>query len=1301
MATGYGEFARELRQGSLNPQQWAAYLRQQSQMRTAYKQAFSELQAAAQREGLNIAPPELRSDISQAEAQAKLQEYAKQINKDLSYFDVDVQLNTIYKDAAASGLNVPKPTSYGKTVKNAATAKLIIDNYIKKVDQVALQKNLTDVIDDIRSQAAQQGVILSRIPQNAFVGLTEAKAQSLIDNYLKNANYQIAVKNYNDAVNSISAQAKAQGVTVAPPAKGITTANVQAMIDRYAASVNNALLQKSVSDAIDSIYAQAKGYGVEVPKPSVTGITEANAQTFVDNYLNKVNNALANQPVSVSQVATPVSANERRDPVGPGGTKPDGKVHGTGLVPVKPGETTLSRPKYIVRDDLGREVTITESQLQQMQKAQQNKTWRENYTVVPEEVANSKANWWINSQGLYEWVPVTEADKKKLAERNAYYSRFGQKPRTTLTCGASPSAEYSKEWYSTGGKKTLAKVGSGDLKLQKMKAGSSVNVHASAKTGTAQQAKAINVQALALANPDKLYDKFGKEIQRIEYSKDAKTSTGSVKIYASKEDLKQARIDAAKVIKEAEAIRKAYVPVEVSKGIFADPIQMKGGVAGTGESKVTIQKREVIKNKKGEIADIKVLAKSGTAKEYAEALKAAKASGIAALTDLGLSGMLRKDPKTGQVVLVAEQGSIEGVQEFKTVDQIARDAAVARAVEEARKINPKGSEEYFAGVANVARRSQMSTKEILKEDWNRYEKSIAKVVSSILPDLDTIAKTRDKYLASVTVTVKQPGKKTRQYTLKDVQRKHQKAVKENVVTAGLLKFTEDEYTRLRTKPLTYAAETGAIMAGGAVVGAGAGGLKAVVSPGFAKVAAKTGSKPVKAVSSFAAKHGVDAVVVGLPLAYTAGSGVKYFTSSDYKNLSAIDKDAAQVQFVAGIFKMGKDMAIGYPGFAKGSKVGVKVTEAAIPKVSQGVKSTKIGIKEMLKDEKALVQVKRETPQKMQPVGAYQQRTKTVDVPDMLVDSGKGLQVVSPKIEKVVSKVEMDFDALMRMSDEEFNFLYQAMKNPETVTIKKGQILARTEDLAMFENTLKLSELKSSVRARDRAKMIQLRRILDGVTPSLKFQKELKNISLSRGKNYITARTDPKGGASKISASGIRVDRNTKTSNRRLPTNEVSEITRDIEKVKGTIIEVQKQSPRTVPRTFLTHKPVETQKNTPRIIPKTSQIDKQTTPNIYKSDLRGILDEIGKLDTINGGSSGGSGGFGGVRPPHKPGSETPIIVGRRSRKTPANINRDSARVLKLQRKIQNAFGNLETMFGSSTARPVKKTVKKSVKRVKKA
>jgi hypothetical protein len=1165
MATGYGEFARGLRQGSLNPQQWNVYLMQQNQIRTAYKQAFSELHAAAQKEGLNITPPELRNDISQAEAQEKLKAYAEQVNKSLSYFDVDVQLNTIFKNAAASGLNVPKPTSYGKTVKDEATAKVIVDNYIKKVSQVALQKNLTDAIENIRAQAVQQGVMLPRIPQNAFVGLTEARAQNLINSYLKSANNQIAVKNYNDAVNSISAQARAQGVTVAAPAAtGITSANVQTMINQYAARVNYALLQKSVSDTVDSIYAQAKGYGVEVPKPSLTGVNQANAQTFVDNYLNKVNDALANQPVNVGSTSGLKSADTEIIRVGPGGIKPDGKAHGTGLVPVKTGETTLSKPEYIVHDDIGRQVTISESQLQQMQKAQQNKTWRENYTVVPEEVANSQANWWINSQGLYEWVPVTEADKKKLAERNAYYSRFGQKPKTTLTCGASPSAEYAKEWYSTGGNRTQAKVGSGDIKLAAMKAGSSINASASARTGTAQQAKAISVKSIALANPDKLFDKYGKEIQRVEYKKDAGTSTGSVKVFTANltaaekiklsaeyqnrlvtgktgksqstyenKNLVEARKVAAEAIKEAEAVRNAYKAVVALNGKIIDPVQMKGGIAGTGESKVTVQKREVIKNKKGEIIDIKVLAKSGTAKEYAQALKIAKANaaipltsvasasdrkailearkyllerastteqiklqekfakadGIktsdyerfisapigkagnvnkSALTSLGLtSGMLSKDPKTGQVALVAEQAFFNDVQDFKTVNQIATDAAVARAIEEARRVNPKGSAEYFAGVANVARRSQMSTKEILKEDWNRYEKSIAKAVSSILPDLDKIAKVRDAHLAGIKVTVTSPKGETRKYTALDTQRRYQKAVKENVVTAGLLKFTEDEYTRLRTKPLTYAAETGLIAAGGAAFGAGTAGLKAVVNPRLTKVAGKT-----------VGKHGVDAALTVVPAVVGVASVHQYLKSDDYKALSDIEKETAKVQMVAGGFRTLKDFAVAAPGF----KAGSKAMEGAISKVKAKKTSpstVKIdkpsGLENALPSEFDITNVARYAP-KVQPKTITQKVTALKQQVAKLEVKGKASD--KPKIRQLKQQI----NAFEKQKENRNALASMKMKNRADIKAV-AEVQAFDSELANLRRMKAFADEYSGSALRARPTESDLSKALDTFTPS--------------------------------------------------------------------------------------------------------------------------------------------------------------------------------------------------------------------------
>ncbi|RXA21839.1 hypothetical protein EQO05_00965 [Methanosarcina sp. MSH10X1] len=882
MATGYGEFAKGARQGSMNPQQWNAYLMQQGRVRGAYKQAFSELQTAAQQEGLNIAPPELSNNVSQAEAQAKLQEYAKNVNQNLSYFDVDVQLNTVYKSASASGLSVPRPTVYGKTVKDEATAKVILDNYTHKVSQLALQKGLTDAVNDIRAQAAQQGVTLSGLSPNAYAGLTEARAQYFIDGYLKNANNQIAVKNYNDAINSISAQARAQGVSVAVPTVSVNSANAQTLIDQYASSVNNALLQKSVSGAVDSIYVQAKGYGVEVPKPSLTGVNQANAQSFVDGYLTKVNKALEGKSVTTASKPELQKANINRSVIGPGGQNPS-------LV-----------ASYIVHDDLGREQTITQTQLQQMQKAQASRKSSENFTLVPEEVANSKSNWWINSNGLYEWTPVTASDKAHLEQVNKQRAYLKQSPKTTLTCGASPSAEYSKEWYRTGGNYNKAPVGSGNKKIQQMKAVS-----------------------IARANPDKLYDKYGKEIQRVVYNKDAGTSTGSVKIYASKADLKQARIDAAKALKDAEAIRNAYKPVEALNRKVIDPVQMKSGTAGTGEDKVTVQTREIIKNKKGEVTDIKILAASGTAKEYFKASQLAKANGKAALTGFGVSGIVGFNAE-GQPVINAEQASFKDVQDFKTVNQIAQDVARtnedairARARAEALKVNPNGSEEYLRGVENVAVRANRSTWENIKAGSNHARTQASKAVSSILPDLDTIAKTRDKYLSNVSVKVTQPGKKTREYTLKDVQRKHQKAVKDNAVTAGLLKFTEDEYKYVRNDPLKYAAETGVIMAGGAAFGAGAAGLKAIVNPRLTKVAGKV-----------VGKHGVDVALIGAPVAIGGASAIQYFNSEDYNALSGIEKETAQVQMIAGGFRTLKDFAIAAPGF----KAGSKAMEGTISKV---------------------------------------------------------------------------------------------------------------------------------------------------------------------------------------------------------------------------------------------------------------------------------------------------------------------------------------------------------------------------------
>ncbi|MFA6779605.1 MAG: hypothetical protein WCU80_07490, partial [Paludibacteraceae bacterium] len=124
-------------------------------------------------------------------------------------------------------------------------------------------------------------------------------------------------------------------------------------------------------------------------------------------------------------------------------------THGLGYA-ARPSVPVAIAPSYAysVRDTLGRQQILNESQYKALNKANSsNNNKNIVYHVIPEEVANSNSNWWINSNGQYEWVPVTASDKAHLADLN----RRTGKNMTTLFTGAAKSDEYSNKWYSTGG----------------------------------------------------------------------------------------------------------------------------------------------------------------------------------------------------------------------------------------------------------------------------------------------------------------------------------------------------------------------------------------------------------------------------------------------------------------------------------------------------------------------------------------------------------------------------------------------------------------------------------------------------------------------------------------------------------------------------------------------------------------------------------------------------------------------------------------------------------------------------------
>ncbi|AKB29901.1 hypothetical protein MSSIT_3182 [Methanosarcina siciliae T4/M] len=215
---------------------------------------------------------------------------------------------------------------------------------------------------------------------------------------------------------------------------------------------------------------------------------------------------------------------------------------------------------YSVYDYLGREQTISEKQYNQLAEASKSNTNSSRvYTVIPEEVANSQADWWINSQGLYEWVPVTASDKAHLAKINKQRARSGLPARTTLTSGASPSQEYSEKWYSTGGKRTTVQH---NEKLAKMKAGSSANANASAKSRTAQDAKATVIST-------------GAQKEAIALSEESKIRNPLTK-YESKDDYLSVMTAKKEAAEAAEKARAAYNPILDVSGNEIAGIEVKG-----------------------------------------------------------------------------------------------------------------------------------------------------------------------------------------------------------------------------------------------------------------------------------------------------------------------------------------------------------------------------------------------------------------------------------------------------------------------------------------------------------------------------------------------------------------------------------------------------------------------------------------------------------------------------------------------------------------------------------------------------
>ncbi|AKB40873.1 hypothetical protein [Methanosarcina mazei] len=467
---------------------WAAYLKAKNATSEGYERAFKELDIAARQEGVTVNRPAMTAGMSQAQYQEVLQKYLVNINNEV------------------------------------------------------LKKNVTNALKDIQKQGMQAGV---NVGLPTLANLTNANADSFVNNYINTVNQRIYINYATTAIKDLQAQGVANGVNVPIPAVSNTVSQAQAqeIVNKYQSQVNSALLVKSTQDALKSVQSQAKSYGVNVAAPTVSAnITEQAANALVDRYVADVNAKL-----TATQIAQPQTAS---------------KINNT-LV----GSTVTAPSVSIARNSDG-SLAVNEGLYNQLKAAQtQYKSWWNDYSGIPQQVIDSQAtDVRINSKGQFEWTPVTAADKAQLEKINAYRTRSGLAPHTTLIHGPEKSTEYNTKWLSTTGSgsrgvgesgvkvkdasgKTvksydyntanLAKVGSGDIKIASVKAGSSVNANATAKTNTAQSVKAVKLtqKEIAANHPGQIQLKDGTWINQVQGSQGIKET---VKIISAVKSLEEA-----------------------------------------------------------------------------------------------------------------------------------------------------------------------------------------------------------------------------------------------------------------------------------------------------------------------------------------------------------------------------------------------------------------------------------------------------------------------------------------------------------------------------------------------------------------------------------------------------------------------------------------------------------------------------------------------------------------------------------------------------------------------------------------
>lgn len=259
-----------------------------------------------------------------------------------------------------------------------------------------------------------------------------------------------------------------------------------------------------------------------------------------------------------------------------------------------------------IKDTLGRDIKITASQAVALQNAAKSQASWQNFGRLPEEVANSQANWRINPSGQYEWEPVTASDKAHLAQINSQRRQRGLTPLNVLMTGAAKSDSYTLQWENSGGggvnrASTNAKT---EAKMAKLKGTTKATNNKNGSTGRAAIKKVdhtgqIQLKDRSWINQIQKQGNNSKNAENVTIYSSQKAYNETVK--AKKEAAKKAAAHEARLVKNFKEV--------IGKNGVIDSIQVVGGIWGTGEQSVRVTQT----NKAG-----KVTAASMRAVQYAK-----------------------------------------------------------------------------------------------------------------------------------------------------------------------------------------------------------------------------------------------------------------------------------------------------------------------------------------------------------------------------------------------------------------------------------------------------------------------------------------------------------------------------------------------------------------------------------------------------------------------------------------------------------------------------------------------------------